>query len=103
MMNPSTYFILLLLISHSVSQSPGTDTLTGHTTGANCSDPASNCDAKSQSLEFFTVEDPAHGNFLTNNFGVRESDDNNTEKAGDRGPSLLEDIHFREKIMHFDH
>jgi catalase len=24
-------------------------------------------------------------------------------KAGDRGPSLLEDFHFREKITHFDH
>ena len=33
----------------------------------------------------------------------RSSDDQNTLKAGERGPSLLEDFHFREKIFHFDH
>jgi len=49
------------------------------------------------------VEDPAPGNIITTNFGVRQSDTDNTLKAGVRGPSLLEDIHFREKIMHFDH
>jgi hypothetical protein len=31
------------------------------------------------------------------------SDDQNTLKAGPRGPSLLEDLYFREKITHFDH
>ncbi len=41
--------------------------------------------------------------FLTTNFGTRVNDDQNTLKAGERGPSLLEDFHFREKITHFDH
>src|SRR2546430_205019 len=27
----------------------------------------------------------------------------NTLRAGERGPSVLEDFHFREKIFHFDH
>ncbi|MBF0877826.1 catalase [Gluconobacter cerevisiae] len=40
---------------------------------------------------------------LTTQQGVPVSDDQNTEKAGARGPSLLEDFHFREKIFHFDH
>ncbi|MEN3167440.1 catalase [Gluconobacter sp. OJB] len=40
---------------------------------------------------------------LTTQQGVPISDDQNTEKAGARGPSLLEDFHFREKIFHFDH
>jgi catalase len=40
---------------------------------------------------------------LTTNQGVIVSDNQNTLKSGDRGPSLLEDFHFREKITHFDH
>jgi catalase len=43
------------------------------------------------------------GKVLTTNQGVRVNDDQNTLKAGERGPSLLEDFHFREKITHFDH
>ncbi len=45
----------------------------------------------------------AGGDRLTTNQGLRISDDQNTLKVGARGPSLLEDFHFREKIMHFDH
>ena len=41
--------------------------------------------------------------FLTTNQGVRVNDDNNSLKAGERGPSLLEDFILREKITHFDH
>ena len=41
--------------------------------------------------------------FLTTNQGVRINDDNNSLKAGERGPSLLEDFILREKITHFDH
>jgi len=40
---------------------------------------------------------------LTTNQGVPINDDQNTLTIGDRGPSLLEDFHFREKITHFDH
>ncbi|HEY3275793.1 MAG TPA: catalase [Syntrophorhabdaceae bacterium] len=40
---------------------------------------------------------------LTTNLGVPISDDQNTLKASARGPALLEDFIFREKIMHFDH
>src|ERR671922_2243683 len=43
------------------------------------------------------------GQYLTTNQGLRINDDQNTLKAGERGPSLLEDFHFREKITHFDH
>ncbi|MFK0276294.1 catalase [Ensifer sp. NPDC090286] len=31
------------------------------------------------------------------------TDDQNTLKIGERGPTLVEDFHFREKIFHFDH
>ena len=40
---------------------------------------------------------------LTTNHGVPISDDQNSLKAGPRGPSLLEDFVLREKIQHFDH
>jgi catalase len=40
---------------------------------------------------------------LTTQQGMVVSDDQNTLRAGDRGPDLLEDFHFREKIFHFDH
>lgn len=43
------------------------------------------------------------GEHLTTNQGLRINDDQNTLKAGERGPSLLEDFHFREKMTHFDH
>ncbi|WP_063000492.1 catalase [Nocardia mikamii] len=40
---------------------------------------------------------------LTTQQGVVVGDDQNTMRAGERGPALLEDFHFREKIFHFDH
>ena len=40
---------------------------------------------------------------LTTQQGVVVSDDQNTLRSGERGPSALEDFHFREKIFHFDH
>jgi catalase len=43
------------------------------------------------------------GGVLTTNQGVGVSDDQNSLKAGVRGPTLLEDILMREKITHFDH
>jgi catalase len=43
------------------------------------------------------------GTTLTSNQGVAINDTNNTLKAGERGPSLLEDFLMREKITHFDH
>lgn len=39
---------------------------------------------------------------LTSNEGIKISDDENSLKAGDRGPTLLEDFLFREKLAHFD-
>jgi catalase len=40
---------------------------------------------------------------LTTAQGGPVSDDHNSVKGGQRGPTLLEDFHFREKIFHFDH
>ena len=43
------------------------------------------------------------GNSLTTNQGLLISDNQNSLRAGERGPTLLEDHILREKIMHFDH
>ena len=40
---------------------------------------------------------------LTTNHGIPISDNQNSLKAGPRGPTLLEDFVLREKITHFDH
>jgi catalase len=40
---------------------------------------------------------------LTTQQGVPIGDDQNSLRLGERGPTLLEDFHLREKIFHFDH
>ena len=40
---------------------------------------------------------------LTTNQGVKVADNQNSLKAGLRGPTLMEDFILREKITHFDH
>jgi catalase len=49
------------------------------------------------------VTPAADGTGLTTNQGLLINDDTNSLKGGERGPSLLEDFHLREKITHFDH
>ena len=43
------------------------------------------------------------GDVLTTAQGGPVDDDQNTLRIGARGPALIEDFHFREKIFHFDH
>ena len=45
--------------------------------------------------------DPAPG--MTNNQGLGIADDQNSLRVGVRGPTLLEDFQYREKMTHFDH
>ncbi|HEY4440794.1 MAG TPA: catalase [Candidatus Elarobacter sp.] len=40
---------------------------------------------------------------LTTQQGTPVADDQNSLRLGSRGPTALEDFHFREKIFHFDH
>jgi catalase len=65
--------------------SPATVTPTGARTGA----PA---EAAGQQAEY-----------LTTGQGARLYDTDHSLKAGERGPTLLQDHHLREKITHFDH
>ena len=45
----------------------------------------------------------ASGQVLTTNFGQPIADNQNTLKAGLRGPAILADFILREKLTHFDH
>lgn len=60
-----------------------------------------NENAKLQDLE--VNREYPDGNYITTDHGVKINDDHNSLKAGERGPSLLEDFIMREKITHFDH
>ncbi len=57
-------------------------------------------DEKEKDLEQ-NKRDP--GKDLTTNQGVKISDNQNSLKAGSRGPTLMEDFFLREKMTHFDH
>ena len=51
-----------------------------------------------------THQDATEGyEVLTTAQGMPVGDDQNTLRQGSRGPALIEDAHFREKIFHFDH
>jgi catalase len=50
-----------------------------------------------------THTEQGDGAYLTTSTGVRISHTDDSLKAGPRGPTLMEDFHFREKLTHFDH
>ena len=58
-------------------------------------------DAKIEQLAQHTTDGTDQS--LTTNQGIKISDNQNSLKAGERGPTLLEDFIMREKITHFDH
>ena len=60
-----------------------------------------NGNSKQDDLENNTID--SRGEFLTTDQGVRVSHTDDSLKAGERGPTLMEDFHFREKMTHFDH
>ncbi len=59
-----------------------------------------NTSAKTNDLDAFRAD--AEGMGLTNNEGTRIAHNQNTLRAGTRGPGLIEDFHFVEKLSHFD-
>ena len=61
-----------------------------------------NENSKNEQLEIFRSKDN-EDKVLTTNQGLKLSEDEVSLKAGVRGPTLMEDFHFREKVTHFDH
>ncbi|MCM3176975.1 catalase [Cytobacillus horneckiae] len=60
-----------------------------------------NENSKNKQLEDYRVDN--RGKKMTTNQGLKISEDEHSLKAGERGPTLMEDFHFREKMTHFDH
>lgn len=56
---------------------------------------------KQEQLEQYKVDDS--NKKMTMDQGLKISEDEFSLTAGERGPSLMEDFHFREKMTHFDH
>lgn len=56
---------------------------------------------KTKQMEAYVVDNKNQK--LTTDNAVRVSSTDDSLKVGERGPTLLEDVHFREKITHFDH
>src|SRR5512132_2119505 len=57
--------------------------------------------SKDKALEPFRSD--AQGAYFTTDHGARLHTTDDSLKAGQRGPTLMEDFHFREKLTHFDH
>ena len=66
----------------------------------NTGSAANNSQGKISQLESFAITNTTE---LTSNQGVQISDNHNSLKLGDSGPTLLEDFILREKISHFGH
>lgn len=62
-----------------------------------------NTNVSKKQVDLDTNREDGADQFLTTNHGVRINDNQNSLKAGERGPTLLEDFIMREKITHFDH
>jgi catalase len=60
-----------------------------------------NEESKEKDLQEF--HEDSQEQYLTTNQGVRINHTDDSLKAGSRGPTLMEDFHFREKMTHFDH
>ena len=59
-------------------------------------------DARSKDADLERDRHRNEGEDLRTNQGVRIADNHNQLKVGERGPSLMEDFVFREKMNHFD-
>ncbi|MEU6577952.1 catalase [Streptomyces sp. NPDC046805] len=59
-------------------------------------------DPKDEQLETYRAADPASGP-LTTDQAVEVDHTDDSLAAGERGPTLMEDFHAREKLTHFDH
>ena len=77
----------------------------GQDNNADHSAPSPHCKldehSKDKSLQPF--RDDPQGQYLTTDQGLRIANTDDSLHAGERGPTLLEDFLFREKLTHFDH
>jgi catalase len=60
-------------------------------------------DEESKNRDLDAFREDSEGTYLTTNQGLRVNHTDDSLKASERGPALMEDFHFREKMTHFDH
>ncbi len=60
-------------------------------------------DENSKQEQLDEMRESPEGEQLTTDHGVKVSETDNSLKAGVRGPTIMEDFHFREKMTQFDH
>ncbi|WP_247000878.1 catalase [Halosolutus gelatinilyticus] len=60
-------------------------------------------DENSKREQLDTVRESSEEEALTTDHGVKIDDTDNSLTAGERGPTIMEDFHFREKMTQFDH
>lgn len=58
-------------------------------------------DAKDEQLEQYRKQNSGNDQPLTEESGVKVSNDQQTLRAGKRGPLLMQDFHFYKKQSHF--
>ncbi|HUP97379.1 MAG TPA: catalase [Usitatibacter sp.] len=90
---------------HEKPANPATtgSTLTETTASMKVGSGAPNLGANATIAPLDRVRVDSGGRGLTTNQGVPVADNQNSLKAGLRGPTLMEDFILREKITHFDH
>lgn len=66
-------------------------------------DPRFKFDENAKKRQMDEVSDDPTGQYLTTDQGVRVHDTDNSLTVGERGPTLMEDFHMRERMTHFDH
>ncbi len=74
----------------------------GNETAAESSNP-SQVEDNSKQRQLDEVRENAEGERLTTDHGVPIEDTDDSLKGGERGPTLMDDFHFREKMTQFDH
>src|SRR5687768_5385999 len=66
-------------------------------------DPSAKLNETAKSRDLEPNREDITGTELSTEHGVKLPSTDDSLRAGERGPTLLEDFHFREKITHFDH
>jgi len=62
-----------------------------------------NIDEHSKNEDLKKNRESSDNKYQTSEQGVRINHTDDSLKAGGRGPTIMEDFHFREKLTHFDH
>lgn len=65
--------------------------------------PQRQVDEHSKDRQLDNFREDSKGQYMTTDDGLRINHTDDSLKAGSRGPTLMEDFHFREKMTHFDH